>query len=267
MRCVEWWHCRWSWVTHNHHKPPHFASCTAFYFFVTDVIVNRDFKLGTYVDHSKSEPADDRSSRKGAWWVTWRIRVLHSLKYLYGTAKGRDFKFCIRLTMSGISLPMSNCSQKWTWSWPRDWFLHFGLRKLRHSKSSEYKWYTQLDRRRFVYDTYKTMKRTRTRYGWVHMFTTHRPTLTLQLHNFDLLRTCRTSSFCTVAWQLPRFQLCHSRLLVYWCNRSDWVRAQSLWLFCICSMSCSYTVVQQVATFWLTHRLVGVEFNAPLDTV
>jgi len=31
--------------------------------------------------------------------------------------------------------------------------------------------------------------------------------VTLQLHNFDLLRTCRTSSFCTVAWQLARFQL------------------------------------------------------------
>jgi len=29
----------------------------------------------------------------------------------------------------------------------------------------------------------------------------------LQLHNFDLFRTSRTSSFCTVAWQLARFQL------------------------------------------------------------
>jgi len=39
------------------------------------------------------------------------------------------------------------------------------------------------------------------------MFITHRPTLTVQLHNFDLFRTCRTSSFCTVVWQLVRFQL------------------------------------------------------------
>jgi len=45
------------------------------------------------------------------------------------------------------------------------------------------------------------------RQDWVHMFITHRPTLTLQHHNFDLFRTCRTSSFCTVAWQLWRFQL------------------------------------------------------------
>ena len=67
--------------------------------------------------------------------------------------------------------------------------------------------YTQLHRRRFVYDTYKTMKATRTRHGWVHVFIIRRPTLTLQLHNFDLFRTCRTSSFCTAAWQLARFQL------------------------------------------------------------
>jgi len=48
---------------------------------------------------------------------------------------------------------------------------------------------------------------TRLRHGWVHRFITHRPTVTLQLPNFDLFRTCRTSSFCTVAWQQARFQL------------------------------------------------------------
>jgi len=51
------------------------------------------------------------------------------------------------------------------------------------------------------------MKATPTRHGWVHMFITHRLALTLQLHNFHLFRTCRTSCFCTVAWQLARFQL------------------------------------------------------------
>jgi len=33
------------------------------------------------------------------------------------------------------------------------------------------------------------------------------PTVTLQLHTICLVRTCRTSSFCIVAWQLARFQL------------------------------------------------------------
>jgi len=96
---------------------------------------------------------------------------------------------------------------KWAWSGSREQFLRCGLRKFRHSKSSVYRWYTPVVRGRFVYDTYRTMEATRLRHGWVHMFITHWPTLTLQLHNFDLFRSCRTSSFCTVAWQLARFQL------------------------------------------------------------
>ena len=72
---------------------------------------------------------------------------------------------------------------------------------------SAYRWYPHLVRGRIVYDTYRTMEATRSRHGWVHMFITHWSTLTLQLHNFDLFRTCRTSSFYTVAWQLAIFQL------------------------------------------------------------
>ena len=72
------------------------------------------------------------------------------------------------------------------------------------------------------------------------MFITHRPTLTLQLHNFDLFRTCRTSSFCTVAWQLARFQLkrriarslgdswasCRNYFTQHW---SEWKNAAVQW--------------------------------------
>ena len=36
---------------------------------------------------------------------------------------------------------------------------------------------------------------------------THCLRVNLQLHTIDLVRTCRISSFCTVAWQLARFQL------------------------------------------------------------
>jgi len=79
-------------------------------------------------------------------------------------------------------------------------FLQCGLRKFRHSKSSVYRWYPQLAHGQFVYDTYRTMEVTRSRHGWVHMFITHCLTVTLQLHNFDLFRTCRTSSFCTVVF-------------------------------------------------------------------
>jgi len=83
---------------------------------------------------------------------------------------------------------------QWAWSGSREQFLHCGLRKFRHSKSSVYRWYPQLVHGRFVYETYRTMEATRSHHGWVHMFITHRPTVTLQLHNFDLFRTCLTSN-------------------------------------------------------------------------
>ena len=45
------------------------------------------------------------------------------------------------------------------------------------------------------------------RHGWVHIVYHALPPTKLQLHTIDLVRTCRISSFCTVAWQLARFQL------------------------------------------------------------
>jgi len=54
------------------------------------------------------------------------------------------------------------------------------------------------------------MRATRLRRGWVHTFITHCLQLNLQLDTIDLVRTCRIISFCTVAWQLARFQLTRS---------------------------------------------------------
>ena len=135
--------------------------------------------------------------------VRWPVLEFYTQCKISATAKARDFKFCTRVGHSKSSSCDEWVFPKWAWSGSREQFLHCGLRKFRHSKSSVYRWYTQLDSRRFVYDTYKTMKATRTCHGWVHMFIRHRFTLTLQLHNFDLFRTFRTSSFCTVAcnWQ------------------------------------------------------------------
>jgi len=137
--------------------------------------------------------------------VRWPVLKFHTPCNFSATANARDFRFCTR-----VGHAMS-CDEwvfpTWAWSGSREQFLHCGLRKFRHSKSSVYRWYPQLDRRRFVYDSYRTMKATRLRHGWVHMFITHQTTVTLQLHNFDFFRTCRTNSFCTVAWQLSRFQL------------------------------------------------------------
>jgi len=85
--------------------------------------------------------------------------------------------------------------------------LWSGLRKFRLSKSSVYRWYTQLDRRRFVYDTWDNGSRLGRVMVECTLFIIHCLQLNLQLHTIDLVRTCHISSFCTVAWQLARFQL------------------------------------------------------------
>ena len=89
----------------------------------------------------------------------------------------------------------------------KEQFLHCGLWKFRHSKSSVYRWYTQLDRRRFVYDTWDNGSRLGRVMVECTLSITYCLRLNLQLHTIDLARTCRISSFCTVAWQLARFQL------------------------------------------------------------
>jgi len=104
------------------------------------------------------------------------------------------------LTIASPTLPTKNFPWKGRGQW-------CGLRKFRHSKSSVYRWYPQVVRGRFVYDTSETMKATRSRHGRVHMYITHCLQQNLQLHTIDLVRTCRISSLCTDEWQLARFQL------------------------------------------------------------
>jgi len=65
-------------------------------------------------------------------------------------------------------------------------------------------------------------------------FITHRPTVTVQLHNFDLFRTCRTSSFCTVAWQLARYQL---TLRIARSLGDSWASCHSLFVISRCCWS------------------------------
>ena len=128
------------------------------------------------------------------------------------TANARDFKFCTRVGHAKSESCDEWVFPKWAWSGSREQFLHCRLRKFRHNKSSVYRWYTQLDRRRFVYDTWDNGSR----FGRVMvectLSITHCLRLNLQLHTIDLVRTCRISSlrissFCTVASQLARFQL------------------------------------------------------------
>ena len=96
---------------------------------------------------------------------------------------------------------------KWAWSKSREQFLDCGLRKFRHSKSSVYRWYTQFDRRRFVYDSWDNGSRLGRVMVECTLFMTHCLRLNLQLHTISLVRIRRISSFCTVAWQLARLLL------------------------------------------------------------
>ena len=60
------------------------------------------------------------------------------------------------------------------------------------------------------------------------MFITHCLQLNLQLHEIDMVRTCRTSSFYTVAWQLARFQLTRHIALSLGDSRASCMSAETL---------------------------------------
>jgi len=62
-------------------------------------------------------------------------------------------------------------------------------------------------RHRFVYDTWDNGSRLDRVMVECTLPITHCVRLNLQLHTIDLVRTCHISSFCTVVWQLARFQL------------------------------------------------------------
>jgi len=98
---------------------------------------------------------------------------------------------------------------------------------------------------RFVYDTNRTVEATQSRHGWVHMFITHRPTVTLQRHNFDLFRSCCTSSFCTAARQLARFQLTRC---IAWSLSDSWAP---------CLLYCNAWFLSRCGRY-LNHVLVGM---------
>jgi len=81
--------------------------------------------------------------------------------------------------------------------------------------------------RRFVYDTWDIGSRLARVMVECTLSITHYLRLKLQHHTIDLVRTCRISSFCTVAWQLARFQLTRRIALSL---GDSWAS----YLFCLC---------------------------------
>ena len=81
------------------------------------------------------------------------------------TANARDFRFCT--WVGSLSLVMSECSLSGR---GQGHVSNFYIVDFRHSKSSVYRRYTQLHRRRFVYDAWDNGSRLdRSRHGWVHI--------------------------------------------------------------------------------------------------
>ena len=74
---------------------------------------------------------------------------------------------------------------------------------------------------------------------------THCLRLNLQLYTIDLVRTCHISSFCTVAWQLARFQL--TRCIT-------WSLGDS-WASCTFFLTPNYSVKALIQTHGLTCSL------------
>jgi len=62
---IEWWHCWWPWVVPNPQTFPVSTLCVAFRIFLVGKC--RDFKFGRQVDHSRSQPMDDKLSLKWVW--------------------------------------------------------------------------------------------------------------------------------------------------------------------------------------------------------
>jgi len=168
-------------------------------------------------------------------------------------ANARDFRFCTRVGHVKSSSSDEWVLPKWAWSGSREQFLHCELRKFRHSKSSVYRWYTQFDGRRFVYDTWDNGSRLGRVMVECTLSITHCLRLNLQLHTISFVRTCRISSFCTVASQLARLPLtrriaralgdswasCYITWLhAYVCVIKEWNILQSF--YCLMSTNVTY---------------------------
>jgi len=132
--------------------------------------------------------------------------------------------------MWSLSLVMSECSLSGRGQSHVSNFYIVDLENFACSKSSAYRWYPQLVRCRFVYDTYSTMEAIRSRHGWIHMFITQCPTV--------------TSNFITLICPGLVVQVVSALLRGNWqdFNWHDASRGPSLIAELHCAMSCDCTV-------------------------
>jgi len=102
------------------------------------------------------------------------------------TANARDFKFCTQV----VHAKSWSCDECFLSGHGQGHVSNFYIVDLENFATAS---------RRYTGDIHNSTV--------VGLFVTHCLQLDLQLHTIDLVRTCRISSFCTVAWQLAGFQL------------------------------------------------------------
>ena len=138
--------------------------------------------------HSKSHPAEKKSSLKGAWsglgepFLNVTPRVISPLRLTLETAN-----FVHWSAMQSLSLVMSECFVSGR---GQGHVSNFYIVDLENFATASL---------RYTGDIHNSTV--------VGLFMTHCLQLNLQLHTIGLVRTCRIISFCTVAWQLARILL------------------------------------------------------------
>ena len=154
------------------------AFCTAIHSFVMGE--PRDFKFGTLTYHSKSHPADEKYSLKGAWSGSGEPLEFYTLVISPQRLTLETSNFVHGSAMRSLSLVMSECFLSGR---GQGHVSNVYIVDLENFATA---------RRRYTGDIHNS-----TIFG---LFMTHCLQLNFQLHTIGLVRTCRISSLCTVAW-------------------------------------------------------------------
>jgi len=126
----------------------------------------RDFKFGTLTYHSKSHPADEKSSLKGAWswsgdpFYNFTPHVISPQRLMLETSN-----FVHWSAMRSLSLVMSECSISGR---GQGHVSNFYVVDLENFATASRRYTDEIHNSTvvgFVYDTYRTMKATRSRHG------------------------------------------------------------------------------------------------------
>ena len=173
--------------------------------------------------------------------VRWPVLEFYTPCNISATANARDFEFCTRVGhVKSVSLVMSECSLS---ACGQGHTSNFYIVDLKNFATASRRYTVDIHNSSFVglFMTPVGQWKWLDRVSVECTFITHCHTVTLQLHNFDLFRTCRISSFCTLAWQLARFQLTRriARSLGYrWASCS--FHRSHVFLSCAFSFNSSY---------------------------